>query len=218
MFFFLFFSAPRIFKNNCNLKIYIFCPLRAETFFKALITVAISRTYWNYFFSNILFVRRRRKNFEVLITAALLSGTSLKLFFKSTFFSARHRRKFWDPNNGPVSRISLKLFFSKYAFFSAAAGGKIFGARLIYVMKNLSKTNNFQTDFLKTKIKIKIWGVATPNFRLILIFSQSPETGGLPPGKIECKGLFKVHTTWKDNILDHNHYLFCSARSAEKNF
>jgi len=44
-------------------------------------------------------------------------------------------------------------------------------------MKNLSKTNNFQTDFLKTKVKIKIRGVATPNFRLILIFSQSPELG-----------------------------------------
>ena len=81
-------------------------------------------------------------------------------------------------------------------FFQPAAGGKIFGARLIYVMKNLSKTNNFQTDFLKTKIKIKIRGVATPNFRLILIFSHSPETGGrCPPEKIECKGLFKEHTT-----------------------
>ena len=68
-------------------------------------------------------------------------------------------------------------------FFQPAEGEKIFGARLIYVMKNLSKTNNFQTDSLKTKIKIKIWGVATPNFRLILIFSQSPETEELPPEK-----------------------------------
>ena len=74
-------------------------------------------------------------------------------------------------------------FFQSMQFFQPATGGNIFGARLIYVMKNLSKTNNFQTDFLKTKIKIKIRGVAIPNFRLILIFSQSPETGELPPEK-----------------------------------
>ena len=156
----------------------------AETFFtQALITVAISRTYWNYFLKNILFARRRRKNFEVLMTVALLFGTSLKLFFESTLFSARHRRTFWGPNNGPVSGISLKLFFSKYTFFHPTACGKILGARLLYVMKNLSKKNNFQTDFLKNKIKIKIRGVANL-------------------GKKECKGLFKVHTKWTDNILE----------------
>ena len=59
-------------------------------------------------------------------------------------------------------RNQFELCFSKYAFFQPAAGGKIFGARLIYVIKNLSKKNNFQTDFLKNKIKIKIQGVATP--------------------------------------------------------
>jgi hypothetical protein len=37
-------------------------------------------------------------------------------------------------------------------------------------MKNLSKKNNFQTDFLKNKIKIKTRGVATSDFRWILIF------------------------------------------------
>ena len=59
----------------------------------------------------------------------------------------------------------------------------MFGARLIYVMKNLLKKNNFQTDFLKNKIKIKIWGVATLDFRLILIFFQSPETAPPPPSQ-----------------------------------
>ena len=76
-------------------------------------------------------------------------------------------------------------------FFSASGGGKIFGARLIYVMKNLSKTNNFQTDFLKTKIKIKIRGVATPNFRLILIFFPVPGNRGCPPEKQSVKDFLK---------------------------
>ena len=149
-FFFVFFCTPDFcdsFKNNCNLKIYIFCPLRAETFFKALITVAISRTYWNYFFKNILFTRRRRKNFEVLITAALLSGTSLKLFFESTFFSACHRLKFWDPNNGPVSGISLKLFFSKYAFFSARRRRKNFWGSFNLCNEKSFKDKQFSDRF-----------------------------------------------------------------------
>ena len=111
----------------------------------------------------------------------------------------------------------IEIILKKTSFLPAAgAGGKIFGARLIYVMKNLSKTNNFQTDFLKTKIKIRIRG-GYPEFSFNFNFSQSPETGGLPSQK-EFKGLFKVHTTWKDNILDYNHYLFCSPRSAEKVF
>ena len=177
------------------------------------------------FFFEIPFYPLQAQKFEVLITAVLLYGTSLKLFFGSTLFSAHRRRKFWGPNKGPVSGSVwiLKLIFSKYVFFHPGTGGKIFGACLIYVMKNVSKKNNFQTDFFKNKIKIKTQGVATPDFRLILILFPVPGNRELPPpppppGKKECKGLFKVFTTLKDNILDYNHYLFYSARSAEKFF
>ena len=143
---FFFFSTPDFCdfsKNNYNLKIYIFCPLRAETFFKALITVAISRTYWNYFLKNILFARRRRKNFEVLITAALLSGTSLKLFFESTFFSARRRRTFWGPNNG----ISLELFFFKICFFLARRRRKNFWGSFNLCNEKSFKDKQFSDRF-----------------------------------------------------------------------
>ena len=149
-FFFVFFCTPDFcdfFKNNYNLKIYIFCPLQAETFFKALITVAISRTYWNYFLKNILFARRRRKNFEVLITAALLSGKSLKLFFESTLFSARRRRKFWGSNKGPVSGISLKLFFFKICFFSARRRRKNFWGSFNLCNEKSLKEKQFSDRF-----------------------------------------------------------------------
>ena len=153
-FFFVFFCTVDFcdfFKNNYNLKIYIFCPLQAENSFKALITVAISRTYWNYFLKNILFARRRRKNFEVL-TAALLSGKSLKLFFESTLFSARHRRKFWGSNKGPVSGISLKLFFFQNMLFSARRRRKNFwGSFNLCKEKSLQRKTIFRQIFSKIK-------------------------------------------------------------------
>ena len=82
-------------------------------------------------------------------------------------------------------------------------------------MKNLSKKNNFQTDFFKNKNP----GCSYPGFLFNFDFFPVPGNRGLPPpGEKECKGLFKVLTTLKDNILDYNHYLFCSAQSAETFF
>ena len=91
----------------------MFCPPQAEIFLRHLM-LQYPEPIKHYLKKNIIFARRRRKNFEVLITAALLSRTSLKLFFKSYLFFQLTTE--WDADFeasnfifAPVSRIRGKL-------------------------------------------------------------------------------------------------------------
>ena len=80
-----------------------FCPPGGK-FFKVLITVAISGTYWNYFLKNILFTHRSTK---ILIWGPN-NGPGIWdqfeiIFFKVCFFSARHRCE----NFGPLITVAV---------------------------------------------------------------------------------------------------------------
>jgi hypothetical protein len=74
---------------------------------------AMVRTYCNYFKKNILFACRRRKNFEVLIMAVLLSETSLKLSFESTFFQLAACRYFETLVTAQYPESVLNYCFTK---------------------------------------------------------------------------------------------------------